>query len=311
MASNRAVRIHSFGDSSVLRFEEAPIPEPHDDEIRVRVRAAGTNPVDFKTRQGQFPPIGEDKLPYILGRDVSGEIESWGPRVHTLRKGDPVMAMPAIERGTFAEHVVLKAVEFIAVPQGMDHVTAAALPLAGLTAWQGLFEHGGLKAGERVLVHGGAGGVGHLAVQFAKVKGATVLTTASGSDRDFLIELGADRVIDYKNERFEDVAGEVDLVFDLIGGETQDRSWSVLRKGGRVISTLNEPDAEKARAREAKAMRYMTLPNAAQLGEIADLVAAGKVRVVIDRTYGIADIAAAQDRLEKESVRGKIVLTVD
>ncbi|MER8769713.1 NADP-dependent oxidoreductase [Mesorhizobium sp. M0092] len=184
------------------------------------------------------------------------------------------------------------------------------MPLAGLTAWQGLFDHGGLKSGQRVLIHGGAGGVGHLAVQFAKVAGAFVATTVSAQDFNFVRALGADQAVDYKNQRFEEVVEDVNLVFDLVAGETQDRSWDVLKPGGTLVSTLSEPSAEKARQHRARGVSYLTKPNAAQLAEISRLIDAGKVRPFVQAIYPLEDVAKAEERLEKQHTRGKIVLQV-
>jgi NADPH:quinone reductase-like Zn-dependent oxidoreductase len=224
MTTMKAVRIHRFGGPEVLTLDDVPWPQPKDDEVLVRVHAASVNPVDYKIRAGSYS-VKEDQLPYTLGRDLSGTVELLGTRARTLKAGDPIFAFIGMDRGTYAEYVVVKAMEMAAKPDTLDHVQAAAVPLAGLTAWQGLFDHGHLQAGQRALIHGGAGGVGHLAVQFAKAKGAVVLTTASGSDLEFMRELGADEVIDYRAERFEDRVSDVDLVFDLVSGDTQDRSW--------------------------------------------------------------------------------------
>lgn len=208
--------------------------------------------------------------------------------------------------------MVVKAVELVAAPTSIDLIHAAGVPLAAITAWQGLFDHGGLQAGQKVMIHGGAGGVGHLAIQLAKAKGATVFATASQGDLDFVRDLGADTAIDYKNERFEDIASDIDVVFDLVAGETQDRSWAVLREGGIMVSTLQEPDKAKAAAHKARsAPRYTAQPNGAQLKDIADLIDAGKVKVVVSETYPIEDVATAHQRLEEAHVRGKIVLTID
>jgi NADPH:quinone reductase-like Zn-dependent oxidoreductase len=313
VVKNNAVRLPEFGDLDVLSLENVAIPQPVDDEILVRVRAASVNPVDGKTREGKFPPVSEDKLPLILGRDLAGTIEAVGTRAHNmLSKGQEVFAFIGTERGAQSDYVVVKATEFTAVPDGLDLIHAAAVPLAALTAWQGLFDHGGLEAGQTVLIHGGAGGVGHFAIQLAKAKGATVLTTCSAEDRDFVLELGADTAIDYRNERFEDVARDVDVVFDLVGGETQDRSWAVLREGGIIVSTLQQPDEAKAAEHKARAApRYMATPNAAQLEEIAKLIADGKVKVVVSQTFPLEEVKAAQERLEQGHIRGKVVLTLD
>ena len=309
--TSRAVRLSRFGDADALMIDPGEIPQARDDEVLVRVAAASVNPVDYKTREGKFPAVGEDDLPIILGRDLAGTIEVLGTSAHyMLSKGQPVFAFIGQDRGAQSDYVVVKAVELVAAPGSIDLVHAAAVPLAAITAWQGLFDHGGLTEGQRVLIHGGAGGVGHLAIQLAKAKGAAVLTTCWADDLDFVRELGADTAIDYKNERFEDVAKDIDVVFDLVAGETQDRSWAVLRKGGIMVSTLAEPDKQKAAEHKVRAApHYMAQPNAAQLGEIADLIDAGRVKAVVAETFPLDQVRAAYDRLENGHVRGKIVLT--
>jgi NADPH:quinone reductase-like Zn-dependent oxidoreductase len=309
MTTMKAVRIHRFGGPEVLMLDDVPWPQPKDDEVLVRVHAASVNPVDYKIRSGSSS-VKEDQLPYTLGRDLSGTVELLGTRAHTLKAGDPIFAFIGLDRGTYAEYVVVKAMEMATKPETLDHVQATAVPLAGLTAWQGLFDHGQVQAGQRVLIHGGAGGVGHLAVQFAKAKGATVLTTASGVDLDFVHGLGADEVIDYKVERFEDRARDIDLVFDLIAGETQNRSWGVLKEGGILVSTLGQPPAEKAAQHSVRAAGYRAQPNPAQLSEIRRLIDDGQVRVVVDRVFPLTEAGAAQEYLEREHVRGKVVLRV-
>nr|WP_317891862.1 NADP-dependent oxidoreductase [uncultured Sphingomonas sp.] len=311
MHESKSVRVHAFGGPEVLRVEPVPIPQAKDDEVLVRVAAASLNPVDYKTREGEFPPVGEDALPAILGRDLAGTIEAVGTRAHyMLRKGDPVFAFIGFDRGGQSEYVVVKALELAAAPASIDLVHAAAVPLAGMTAWQGLFDHGGLQAGQRVLIHGGAGGVGHLAVQFAKAKGATVFATAGTDDVDYVRSIGADTAIDYKNQRFEDVATDIDLVLDLVGGETQTRSFAVLRDGGTLVSTLDVAEPDKGRDRNIRVPeRWLAQVNTKQLGEIAALIDAGKVKVEVAAVFPVEDASSAYDRLENGHVRGKIVLT--
>jgi NADPH:quinone reductase-like Zn-dependent oxidoreductase len=215
----KAVRIHRFGGPDVLELEEIPGPLPGENDLLVRVHATSVNPVDYKIRQGKFPPT-LPKLPITLGRDLSGIVENVGGGAGAFRQGDAVYALlGGIDRGSYAEYVVVKPNEAAAKPARLSHIEAAAVPLAALTAWQGLFDHGNLQAGQRVLIHGGAGGVGHFAIQFAKVRGATVLTTVAGRDLEFARELGADQAIDYETQRFEEIARDIDLVFDLVAEE--------------------------------------------------------------------------------------------
>lgn len=310
MAMMKAVRIHSFGGPDVMKLEELPVPEPQQGEILVRVHAASVNPVDYKTREGKYPMVSRDKLPITLGRDISGVIERCGPGVANFKQGDSVYALLRPDRGGFAEFVLLPAVDVAPKPQGLGHVEAASVPLAALTAWQGIFDHGGLKAGQLVLIHGGAGGVGHFAVQFAKVRGATVFTTVSGQDLDFVRGLGATQAIDYKTQRFEEMVRNVDMVYDLIGGETQERSWSVLKPGGILVSTLGQPPQDKAAQHKVRAAGYMAQPNADELAEIGRLIDDGKVRPVVEAVYPFTQTKEAEERQEHGHVHGKIAVNL-
>ena len=305
----RAIRIHEFGDSGVLRQEDVPTPEPGPGEMLVRVHAAGINPVDYKIRQGGYPAVGEDDLPITMGLDVSGVVEAVGDAVDSFTERAAVHAMLS-RPGGYAEHAIVRAEEAAAVPRELNHEQAAAVPLAALTAWQGLLEQGGLQAGQTVLIHGGAGGVGHFAVQIAKAHGAEVVVTAGQEDVPLLTDLGADRVVDYRSQRFEDEVGEVDLVLDLIGGETQERSWAVLKRGGAMVSTLQDPSKERAREKDARTGWFLVSPNGTQLEEIDRLVMNGQLRPVVMETLPLDRAAEAHDRLEHEHSRGKIVLTV-
>ena len=305
-----AVRIHSFGDADVMKVEEVPLPEAKDNEIVVRVMAASVNPVDYKIRSGKYPRVKADQLPKVLGRDVSGVVERVGAAVRKFKKGDAVYAMLGQDIGGFAEYSLGTEAEAAKKPAQLDFVQAAAVPLAALTAWQGLFDQGGLKARQRVLIHGGAGGVGHFAIQFAKAKGAWVATTVSEGDIDLVRKLGADQAIDYKNEKFEDVLKKVDLVYDLIAGETQKRSFAVLKDGGTLISTLQKPNEAELARRHARGALYLAAPNAQQLAEIAALIDEGRVRVVIDAIYPLEQAARAHKHMEDDHIAGKVVLQV-
>lgn len=304
----KAVRIHDFGGPDVVRFEELPTPTPKEDEILVRVCAASVNPVDHKTWEGKYPAVRRDALPFTLGRDISGMVERCGSAAPGFRQGDAIYAMLEPQQGGFAEYVALKENEAAAKPMNLSHAEAAAVPLAALTAWQGLFDNGNLQAGQRVLIHGGAGGVGHFAIQFAKVAGANVLTTVANKDCAFARELGADEAIDYKAQRFEELMQDIDLVFDLVGGETQQRSWSILRTGGTLVSTLGQPPRDMASKFGIRALGYQAQPNAEQLTAIADLIDARRVRPVIAATYPFMQIAEAEKSQETGHPRGKIVL---
>ena len=309
-ATMKVIRIPEFGGPEVLRLESVAVPKPGIGELLVKVGAAGVNPVDYKIRNGKYPAVKQDKLPYVLGRDVAGTVVECGPAAARFAKGDAVFAMPGIGRGGYAEYAVVKVSEAAPKPESLDVIQAGAVPLAALTAWQGLFKHGNLKSGERVLIHGGSGGVGHFAIQFAKAKGAHVITTVSAANVDFVRRLGADEVIDYQAQRFEDVVAEVDLVFDLVGGETQERSWKVLKRGGVLVSTLTEPSQDDAAARGARGLRYTVTESGADLATIGELIDAGKVKPVITKTYQLKEAAAAERFLEQEHPAGKVVLSV-
>lgn len=302
----KAVRIHEFGGPETLRVEDLPRPRPAAGEVLVRVQAASVNPVDYKIRNGGYLP--EDQLPLTLGRDVAGTVDIAGEQAGDYRPGDAVYAMLPRDRGGYAEFVTVAAADCARKPERLDFIQAAAVPLAGLTAWQGLFDHGRLAAGHRVLIHGAAGGVGHFAVQFARARGATVIATCSAADRDFVVRLGAAEVIDYHKERFEERVAPVDLVYDLVAGETQDRSWAVLKEGGAMISTLQEPDKAKAAQKHARTAHYMAEPNGGQLAEIAGLIDRGEVTPTIASVFPLEAAAEAERKLEAGHVRGKIVL---
>ncbi len=306
----QAIRIHRFGGPEVMTFEEIEQPSPEENEVVIKVIAASVNPVDAKMREGKYPVVTEKDLPYVLGGDVSGTIAAAGKNVSGFMAGDEVFAFLSPEHGGYEEYVIARADEIAMKPATLDHVGAAAVPLAGITGWQGLFDHGRLQAGQRVLIHGGAGGVGHFAIQFAKAKGAWVATTVSQADKKFVRDLGADQVIDYKAERFEDVVEPVDLVFDLISGETQDRSFSVVKRGGALISTLSEPNLQRSQDFGIRSGRYTAQPNGAQLREIGSLIDAGKVKIFVNRTFDLTRAAEAQAALKEEHIRGKIVLKI-
>ncbi|SDR51458.1 NADPH:quinone reductase [Paraburkholderia fungorum] len=308
MAQMRAFRIHRFGGPDVLRSERIDVPPIGPNEVLVRVKAASVNPVDIKTRDGKYPVIGEDKLPFTLGRDFAGTLERVGQSLSGWEHGAEVFGFVGQGQGALAEFVVIVASGLAPRPASMDSTAAAAVPLAALTAWQGLFDQGGLQKGQRVLIHAGAGGVGHLAVQFARHVGAEVFATATGDGVEFVESLEADHVIDYKKQPFEEVARDMDLVFDLIGGETQSRSWQTVKRDGTMISTLTEPSATEAARHGAHAARYTARPDGAQLAEIGRLIDAGEVKVNVIATYPFASAADALARLEKGHVHGKIVV---
>jgi NADPH:quinone reductase-like Zn-dependent oxidoreductase len=255
--------------------------------------------------------VNEDRLPYILGRDACGIVEKCGAGAEKFKIGDEVFGIVGIHGGGYAEKVVMAQDAVAARPANLDHVHAAAVPLAGQTAWQGLFRYGEVQSGQRILIHGGSGGVGHLAVQFAKAKGAYVATTVSSHNVDFARSLGADVVIDYRKAPFEQAVRDFDMVFDLIDGETRQRSWGVLKKGGILVSTLTEPSQQMARQHGVRALRYTAQANGEELREIALLLEAGKVKPFVSQTFPLERAADALAAIESGHARGKVVLVVD
>jgi len=307
----RKVRIHRFGGREVLGVDEVEQSMPDALQVLVSVKAASVNPVDFKIRNGQYPAVKEDRLPYTLGRDVSGIVEKCGAQATQFAIGDEVLGTVSICGGGYAEKAVLDQNALARKPGSIDHLHAGAIPLAGLTAWQGLFRRGQLKKGQSVLIHGGSGGVGHFAIQFAKATGARVLTTVSTDNVEFARSLGADVVIDYKTQRFEDQVQDLDMVFDLIDGETRERSWRLLKRGGVLVSTLTEPSQEKAKEHGVRALRYTVEHDGIELAEIVELVAVGKVKPHVRKAFRLEEVAQAMGIVEHGGSAGKIVLSLE
>ena len=310
----KAIRIHNYGGPEVLQYEDAPRPKPQPGEVLIRVHAAGVNPIDWKVREGHMKDFWPHKFPLILGWDLSGVVEEIGPgpaAAGRFKKGDEVYSVPDASRdGAYAEYIVVRESELALKPKSLHHVRAAAVPLAAVTAWQALFDTGQIKRGQHVLIHGGSGGVGHVAVQLAKWKGARVLATASTKNQELLRELEVDEPIDYTKQKFEDVARDVDLVLDLIGGETQERSWSVLKKGGVLLSLVQPPSVEKAKALGVRAAFVAGHPSGAQLAEIAKIIDACQLAPVIDRILPLSEVRRAHELSKSGHTRGKIVLRI-
>ncbi|MFE9728660.1 NADP-dependent oxidoreductase [Streptomyces sp. NPDC005794] len=312
----RAVTIKEFGGPEVLTVGRVSRPEPLPTEVLVRVHAAGINPVDWKTRAGHGM-AGLQTLPLILGWDISGVVEEVGFGVTALAPGDEVYAMPWFPRpaGGYAEFVTAPSRQFARKPASLSHIEAAALPLAALTAWHAVVDTARVTEGQRVLVHAGAGGVGHLAVQFAKHLGAEVIATAREPRHTWLKELGADETIDYTRQRFEEAAGTVDVVIDLIGAadDTDVRSVSVTRRGGLVVSIPGGVSNDLAAAAGEAGVRTSPLlvePDAAALTAVAGLVDSGAVRVGVERVFPLEQAADAHRMGETNRTRGKLVLEV-
>jgi NADPH:quinone reductase-like Zn-dependent oxidoreductase len=316
MATMKAVRFHSYGKPEVLVYEDAPKPEPAAEEVLVKVHATSVNPIDWKIRAGNMRSFREYPLPFILGWDVSGVIESVGAGVTQWKAGDEVYGRPDMGRnGAYAEYIAVKGGEIAHKPRSLDHVHSAAIPLVGLTAWQALFDAAGLTAGQKVLIQAAAGGVGHLAIQFAKIKELYVAGTASSRNQEYLKQLGCDLPINYETTRFEDVARDFDAVVESMGGEVRNRSWKVLKKGGILVALIGPPPSEEdAKAHGVRAAIIWGQAKADQLAEIGRLIDSrpdsGKVRPEIAAVFPLRDAAKAHQMSETEHVRGKIVLQV-
>jgi len=308
--TQKAVRIHSYGNASVLAYEDAPIPTVTGEDVLVKIHATSINPVDWKVREGYLKDFIPHKLPLILGWDLAGEIVAMGEQVKDWNVGDAVYSRPDIARdGTYAEYIAVRASELAHKPTSINWQQAAAVPLTALTAWQSLYEAANVKAGERVLVHAGSGGVGTFAIQLAKLRGAYVYTTASTRNVDLLKSLGADEVIDYTKSDFS-TQRDLDVVFDTLGGDVLDKSWQTLKRGGRLVSIISNPDVQTAEQHGVTPLFCFVQPSAAQLLELASLIDAGKIQVVIDSVFPLKDIAQAHEKSESGHSRGKIVIQV-
>ncbi|WP_020502200.1 NADP-dependent oxidoreductase [Sciscionella marina] len=306
----RAITQQTFGGPEVLTIVDAPEPQPLPTEVLVRVRAIGLNPLEARLRSGEFPLIGQP--PFVLGWDLSGVVEqAWTGR---FRPGDEVFGMPLFPRAAnaYAEFVSAPALHLAPRPASLSPVEAAALPVAGLTAWQGLVDLGGVTEGDRVLIHGGGGGIGHIAIQLAKALGARVITTASGSKREFVKGLGADEVIDYQRVDFTETVRDIDLVLDTLGGDTTGRSLAVLRPGGHLVTAVADEDAELAARFEAADMRFSGIavdPDPFALRGLAELAEQGRLRVHVQETFPFERVAEAHRLLDDGHLKGKLVLT--
>ncbi|MFP3986075.1 NADP-dependent oxidoreductase [Streptomyces sp. E11-3] len=312
-ATMRAISQDTHGTPDVLKEVELPQPTPGPSQILVAVKAAGLNPTDWKHRSRR---LFLDRLPLVLGWDVSGVVEAVGYGVTLFKPGDEVFGMLPYPYGvgSHAEYVTAPARAFAHKPAGIDHVQAGALPLAALTAYQALVDTAEVTPGQRVLVHAAAGGVGHLAVQIAKSRGAYVIGTASAPKHDFVRSLGADEVIDYRTTDFRDVARDIDMVLDPISGDTRARSLQVLRPGGVLVSLLPGTDPDEAAKATERGVRVETLLVEADhtgMNAIADLAVAGSLRAHVEAVFPLADAAKAHALGETDRTTGKIVLLVD
>lgn len=298
----KSVRIHEFGNSEKLKVEETERPVAGAGEVLVKVIDAGVNPIDYKIREGYIP---DKKFPLTLGQDFCGEILELGEGVTGFEEGDKVFGFA--HGGAYAEFAVARIRDIAILPVGMDEETAAAIPTAGLTAWQIVIDEAKITENMRVLIHGAAGGVGSFAVQLCNWKEAYVITNAAGNDENYLRSLGVDEFIDYHIENFWEKVKDVDVVIDLVGGETYRRSFDVVKPGGTVITTVHAEGGEKP---GVNVIRTVMKRNGESLKQIAELIERGIINVKVDKVYPLKKASEAQDKIEKEHKQGKVVLRV-
>ena len=311
-ANMRAIQIQEFGGPEVLRVQEVSIPVPGPGELLVRVRAAAVNPVDTSIRAGRAGGLSGASLPYVPGFDVSGTVTAIGSGVDVFEVDDEVFAMVNLRRGgTYAEYVIILENEAALKPARVSHAEAAAIPLVALTAWQALFEVAKLQPGQTILIHAGAGGVGSIAVQLAKWRGARIIATASDYNHDFLRGLGVDVPVDYRTQNFENFASDVDVVLDPIGGDTQKRSLQTLKEGGILVSIVGLTSEGRNPSRNVRATSILVQPNSGQLSEIGGLIQNGIINPIVSYRFSLEQAPLAHEQSQTRRTRGKIVIEVD
>ena len=307
----KAIVIENWGGPEALQWKEVPVPSIKPDEILVRVHSAGVSPLDLHMRDGWYKD--SYSLPLILGWELSGTVASVGEEIAKFREGELVFAHPSVFRsgGVYAQYAAIKESEAALKPPSINHNLAAAASMNGLTAWQVLFDVAHLASGQKILIHAAAGGVGHIAVQLAKWKGASVIGTASSKNKEFLRHLGVDEVIDYNTMPFEKAVKNVDVVFDTIGGDTLLRSFKVLKKGGIAVSIIDFERIKQAEEFGVRGLNHIVAPNAHQLKEIGKLLEEHKIKPAVSAVFPLKEAAFAHRLLASGHTRGKIVLEVN
>jgi NADPH:quinone reductase-like Zn-dependent oxidoreductase len=303
----QAIQVHDYGNADQLKLEQIPVPEPKEGEVLVRVYAAGVNPVDWKIRSGWMKDFMPAKFPYVPGADFAGVVEKIGSGVSTFQLGQEVFGRT---NGTYTEYAIASTKTLALKPKMLSFDEAATIPVGATTAWQALFDHGNLQPSQRVLILGGAGGVGLFAVQFARLKGAHVISTASTSNVDFVRSLGAETVIDYTKTRVEDEIHDVDLVFDTVGGTVLASALLTLKRGGTLVSIAGQPDEAKARELGVRTARFSAQVNNELLSTFAKLIDEGQVKAVVGATFPLSEAGKAQELSQSGHGRGRIVLHV-
>jgi NADPH:quinone reductase-like Zn-dependent oxidoreductase len=307
----KAIAIHQYGGREVLKYEDIPRPEPKDNQLLIRVIAAGVNPVDGMIRSGIFDKEGKRAFPIILGGDVAGVVEKVGNKITQFKVGDPVFAYVSLDNsGGYAQYATVTEHEAAPKPKSLTYVESAAVPIVAMTAWQALVDAAKLSSGQTVLIHGGSGGVGSFAIQIAKARGAKVIATASTANQDFLKQLGADVAIDYTKQKFEDVAKDVDVVLDSIGKDTLARSYGVVKKGGIIVSLVARPNESELQKHGIRGVALDVEPNSEELAQITKLIDESKIKVVVSQTFPLSEAMKAQEQVASGHTRGKIVLKI-
>jgi len=300
---------HQYGGPEVLKYEDVPLPKPKENEILVRVIASGVNPADPLILNGKYAKEFGTHLPLVLGYDMAGVVVSTGAKVTKLRVGDPVYAY-LLWGGGWAEYCISNEGESAIKPKSLSFIEASAVPLAALTAWQALIDIAKLESGQTALIHGGSGGVGSFAIQIAKARGARVIATASTANQGLLKQLGADVAVDYTKQKFEEIAHDVDVVLDPVGRDTLARSYSVVKKGGIVVTIVSRCDEAELKKHQIRGASLSSHPDATELTEITKLIDAGKIRPIVTEVLPLTDAAKAVAQAQTHHTRGKLVLKI-
>lgn len=301
----KAIQIKEYGDESILEYTEVERPKPKADEILVKIHAASVNPIDWKIREGRGKALGM-QLPIILGADFAGTVEEIGLEITKFKKDDEVYGKILV--GCYAEYVIVKETELGRKPNNLDYNEAAAIPMGALTSWQAIFETAKLESGQKILIHAASGGVGSMAVQLAKAKGAYVIGTASAKNEKFVKNLGANEFVDYTKTNFEEVVKDVDVVFDTVGGATLERSYQVLKKGGFLVTIVEKPSQELAEKHSVTAQHIASQPNPKQFEEITQLIEQNKIKPYVEKVFSLSEAKEAQILSKEGHTRGKLIL---
>src|SRR5438874_3490263 len=307
----KAIVAHQWGGPEVLKVEDVPLPQPKENEVLIKSFAAGVNSFDGTLLSGKYAKVFGTQLPWIPGYDVAGTVEKVGANVKKFKAGDPVYAFISIPNGGgYAEYALAQENQAALKPATLSFAEAAAVPSVALTAWQSLVDKANVQPGQTVLVQGASGGVGMFGIPIAKIRGAKVLATASTANQDFLKELGADVAIDYKTQRFEDAAKDVDVVIDGVGGETLKRAYPIVKKGGTIVSLSDNVDQAQLDKYGIRGTSIVVQTSGDELGQIGKLIDEKKIKVVVSETFPLADAAKALAKADTRHARGKIVLKV-